>query len=170
MPWHIQMGPIMKGCAVTSWIMKHSTETNHGRQDDLRGNTGTRCGTCTGARKWPGGSFNPSYQGLQSLLLLMSCKTEQIRLDTPISRCFLHLLLWVDFLYHAYWSREEAYPATLKSWQIPLITQYKWGGLGWWEMKKWLMTVPTFPVCCIHRGKKRRGEGLISIWTYNFFT
>lgn len=32
--------------------------------------------------------------------------------------------------------------------------------------------VPTFPVCCNHKGQKERGGGinryLVSIWTYNF--
>lgn len=123
MPWHIQMGPILKRCADTSWIMKHSTETNHGRQDDLRGRTGTRYGTCTGAQKWPGGSFDPSYQGLPSLLLLMSCKTEQIWSDTPIPTCFLLFewscsLIFLSNKNNDHWSREEADSATVKSWQI----------------------------------------------------
>lgn len=34
-------GASLKGCADTSGIMKHSTETNHGGQDDLRGSAGT---------------------------------------------------------------------------------------------------------------------------------
>lgn len=50
-------------------------------------NTCTTCGTCTVTVTWPEGSSDPSYQGLQSLLLLMSgtsCTTEQITLDTTI--------------------------------------------------------------------------------------
>lgn len=35
MPWHIQMGPVLKGHADTGWIMKRSTETNHSRQNNL---------------------------------------------------------------------------------------------------------------------------------------
>lgn len=170
MPWHIQMGPIMKGCAVTSWIMKHSTETNHGRQDDLRGNTGTRCGTCTGARKWPGGSFNPSYQGLQSLLLLMSCKTEQIRLDTPISRCFLHLLLWVDFFVPCLLEQRGSVPCNTK--ELTNTTNYTIQMRGTWVVGDEEVTDDSTHLSCLlhSQREKRRGEGLISIWTYNFFT
>lgn len=75
MPWHIQLEPITEGCAGTSWIMKHSTETTHGRQDDLRGGTLPRDvehALVHGSD--PGGSSDPSYRGLQRLLLLMSCK------------------------------------------------------------------------------------------------
>lgn len=34
----------------TRWIMKHSTETNQGRQADLRRDTDTRRGACAGTR------------------------------------------------------------------------------------------------------------------------
>lgn len=44
-------GASLKGCADTRVIMKHRSETNHGGQDEVRGGTGTGCGTCTGAQR-----------------------------------------------------------------------------------------------------------------------
>lgn len=156
MPWHIRMRPIWKGCADTNCIMKHSTETNHGRQDDLRGNTGTRCGTCTGARKWPGGSFDPRYQVLQSLLLLVSCKTEQIRLDTQIPKRFLLLILFECFLFffvQCLLAQRGSRPCDFK--ELTNTTNYTIQMKGTWVLRDVVtgktVKAPTFPVCCIHR-------------------
>lgn len=44
-------GASLEGCADARVIIKHSSETNHGGQDDLRGGAGTGCGTCTGAQR-----------------------------------------------------------------------------------------------------------------------
>lgn len=168
MPWHIQMGPFLKGRADTGWIMKHSTETNHSRQDDLRRNTGTRCGTCTGTRVWPGGSLDPGYQRLQSRLLLMSCKsfkTEQIKTRQTNLKMFPFIsVLQGDFLAQCQLELREADPAIPMNWRIPPISQHKWKGLGSWKMKLWLRwqwQYPPFLFAAFTEGKEKGGRGLI---------
>lgn len=49
-------GASLKGCADTRVIMKHSSQTNHAGQGDLRGGAGIGCGTCTGAQRRPCGT------------------------------------------------------------------------------------------------------------------
>lgn len=170
MPWHIQSEPITQGCAGTSWIMKHSTETTHGRQDDLRwggGHTATRCGTCTGARKWPGGGgpLTPVIRGCGGCCF--SChvkKTEQIRLGMPILRCFLLFFLdWILCTVPAGQRGSRLWAATeeLTTNTTHHTKQMKGGRMVAKKKKmKRLVPVPTFPVCCIDKGGKKKGGGI----------
>lgn len=81
-----------RGRAGAPWLMETAQHGN-GTQMGKTGRPGSWVGVehALVQEVTPGGSPDPAYRGLQRLLPLMSCNTEQIRLDMPILRCFLLL-------------------------------------------------------------------------------
>lgn len=181
MPWHIQMGPILKGRTDTGL----DNETQH--EDKPWQTSGPSEGGTLALdvehalvhRGDPGVPLTPVIKGCR--VCCLSCLVSYENWTNQIRRANLKKILlisvWVEsfsfFFFEFCW--EEADPVTQRADESHnLTTRMEERDLGLWEMRLWMILewmYPPFLFAAFTKGEKKEGkEGLLLfIWNFFFF-